>query len=302
MASDASFEEFQRSSLTNLTWERHYKPLLKYLGLIILLIWTLFPIYYIFVNSLKVPSQVYSQPFGIPFVTFEPAPLDGNNAWTSMWYHFPFHAYLLATIVAALMTAVLATIAGIFAAYSFARLDFPLKSKLFIVTVAGFMIPESLLGIPIFVIILKYGMLNTYIGLTLAFTAFTLPYNIWLLRGFFEDLPRNLEESARIDGCTNFGAFRHVILPLSRPAIASVFLLAFLLAWHNYVMGFIISQDALHATVAVGIIRLTGMFIVENIHFVNAATFITVIVPVVLYMFLQKYLIKGLSASTGLKG
>lgn len=303
MAGSNSSQRFTRSTrLFGLTWERHLRPVLKYVALAVLLFWVLFPIYFVFVNSLKTPAQIFDGPLGIPFITFQPAPLSGRNAWTTLWNVFPFASYLLATVVASLLTAALATVTGVLAAYSYARLDFPFKSKLFILAVFGFMVPESLIAIPIFVVMNDLSALNTYVGLTLALTAFTLPYNIWLLRGFFEDLPKNLEESAQIDGCTSFGAFRRVILPLTRPAIASVFLLAFLLAWHNYVMGYIISQDALHATIAVGIIRLMSIFINESIHHVMAATFLTIIIPVLLYMYLQKYVIQGLAASAGSKG
>ena len=208
----------------------------------------------------------------------------------------------LATFVVSVGTALLATVAAVFAAYSFARLEFPWKNGLFVMSVVGFMFPVVLIAIPIFVVMNDLGLINTYIGLILAFTAFTLPYNIWLLRGFFEDLPENLEESARVDGCTQVGAFFRVILPLSRPAIASVFLLAFLLAWHNYVMALIMANDAIHKTLAPGIIELQGTFFVRNFHYIMAGIFLTVIVPIFMYMYLQKYLVEGLSAGAGVKG
>lgn len=300
MSKDRTYD-FERSG-SKLSWERHYKPVLKYVVSLSLMAIMLFPVYYVFQNSLKTPEMIFTQPLGVPWVTFQPPAWSGRLAWRTMWSAFPFVEYLLATTVVSVGTAGLATVSAVFAAYSFARLDFPFKNALFVLVVAGFLFPVVLLAIPIFVLLSDFRLLNTYVGMILAFTAFTLPYNVWLLRGFFEDLPKNLEESARVDGCTQIGAFFRVILPLSRPALASVFLLAFLLAWHNYLMAFIIGDDPLHTTLAPALIELKGTFYVRNFHFIMAGIFLTMIVPMLMYTYLQKYLVEGLSSGGGVKG
>ncbi|WP_254546750.1 carbohydrate ABC transporter permease [Halomarina pelagica] len=302
MSTDTDRQWRFETAQQGLNWEQHYKPVLKYVALAVLMAWMLLPLYYTFVNSLKTPEMIFTTPLGIPWVTFQPVPWSGRNAWRTMWGAFPFVQYTLATFVVSVGTAGLATVSAVFAAYAFARLDFPFKNGLFVLSVAGFAFPVVLLAIPIFVLLQQLQLLNTYTGMILAFTAFTLPYNIWLLRGFFEDLPRNLEEAARVDGCTQIGAFFRVILPLSRPAIASVFLLAFLLAWHNFLMAFIIGQDPLHTTLPVAILELQGTFFVRNFHYLMAATFLTMLVPITMYMYLQKYLVEGLSSGGGVKG
>jgi multiple sugar transport system permease protein len=293
-----TFESDER----RLTWEDHYKPVLKVVCLAVFMAWILLPVYYTGVNSLKTPEQIFTTTLGIPLLTFQPEPWAGRNAWRTMWSAFPFVEYLLATTVVSVGTAGLATVAAVFSAYAFARLDFPAKTPLFILSVMGFTFPIVLLAIPIFVLMQQLSLINTYLGMILAFTAFTLPYNIWLLRGFFEDLPENLEESARVDGCTQIGAFFRVILPLSRPAIASVFLLAFLLAWHNYLMAFILGSDPLHTTLAPAILQLRGTFFVRNFHFIMAGTFLSMFVPILMYMYLQTHLVEGLSSGGGVKG
>lgn len=279
------------------TWERYLKPTLKWATLIIMMIWILLPLYWVFQNSLKSPEMVFSTGIGIPWVTFQPVAWEGKNAWRTMWSVFPFVEYLMATFVVSFGTAALATVSAITAAYSFARLDYPFKNWLFLLSVTGFIFPLIVITVPIYVLISNLGLLNTYLGMVLAFTAFTLPYNIWLLRGFFEDLPDNLEESARINGCTQMGAFYRVILPISRPAIATVFLLAFLLAWHNFLMAAIVGEDALHTTLSPAIIQMKGTFYIQNIHFLMAAVFLTLIFPMIMYMYLQKYLTQGLSSA-----
>jgi multiple sugar transport system permease protein len=325
MATGTGADEFtfERSG-SKLNWEDHYKPVLKYVFLAIFLSWILLPVYYTGVNSLKGPGQIFKTAMGIPFLTFQPLPtgdllpillgqaplvppgsggsFTGLSAWRTMWEAFPFVEYLLATTIVSVGTAGLATVAAVFSAYAFARLDFPAKTPLFILSVMGFTFPIVLLAIPIFVLMQQLSLLNTYLGMILAFTAFTLPYNIWLLRGFFEDLPANLEESARVDGCTQIGAFFRVILPLSRPAIASVFLLAFLLAWHNYLMAFILGSDPLHTTLAPAILQLRGTFFVKNLHYIMAGTFLSMFVPILMYMYLQTHLVEGLSSGGGVKG
>lgn len=300
MSSETQFD-FEQSD-QGLSWEQHYKPVLKYVTALTLILIMLLPEFYVFQNSLKTPEVIFNSRMGIPWVTFQPVPWSGRNAWRTMWSAFPFVEYFLATGVVSVGTAGLATVCAVFAAYSFARLDFPMKNTLFVLVVAGFLFPVVLLAIPIFVLLSKLHLLNTYTGMILAFTAFTLPYNVWLLRGFFEDLPKNLEESARVDGCTQIGAFFRVILPLSRPALASVFLLSFLLAWHNYLMAFIIGQDPLHTTLAPALLELKGTFYVRNFHFIMAATFLTMLIPILMYTYLQKYLVEGLSSGGGVKG
>lgn len=314
---------FERSG-SKYNWEDHYKPVLKYVFLIVFLSWVLLPVYYTGVNSMKGPGQIFKTAMGIPYLTFDPLPFGalipillgevplvpagssgsftGLSAWRTMWEAFPFVEYMVATTVVSVGTAGLATVAAVFSAYAFARLDFPAKTPLFILSVMGFTFPIVLLAIPIFVLMQQLSLLNTYLGMILAFTAFTLPYNIWLLRGFFEDLPDNLEESARVDGCTQIGAFFRVILPLSRPAIASVFLLAFLLAWHNYLMAFILGSDPLHTTLAPAILQLRGTFFVKNLHYIMAGTFLSMFVPILMYMYLQTHLVEGLSSGGGVKG
>ena len=312
---------FERTG-SRLSWEDHYKPVLKYVALAVFMAWILLPVFYTGVNSLKGPGQIFKTPLGIPWVTFDPLPFGsliailagevplvpssadatGLSAWRTMWDAFPFVEYMLATTIVSVGTAGLATVAAVFSAYAFARLDFPAKTPLFILSVMGFTFPIVLLAIPIFVLMQQLTLLNTYLGMILAFTAFTLPYNIWLLRGFFEDLPANLEESARVDGCTQIGAFFRVILPLSRPAIASVFLLAFLLAWHNFLMAFILGSDALHTTLAPAILQLRGTFFVKNLHYIMAGTFLSMFVPILMYMYLQTHLVEGLSSGGGVKG
>lgn len=303
MSTDPDTETFsigtERTSY--IKWESHIKPVAKWIALGVVMLFCVLPLYFVFVNSLKTPQQIFTSALGIPFVTFQPA-VGEESAWVSMWDAFPFLKYMLASFIVSFGTATLATMLAISSAYAFARLQFPHKNKLFVLSIVGFIIPRALIAIPLFVLIQKASLLNTYIGLIIAFTAFTLPYNIWLLRGFFEDLPENLEESARVDGCTQFGAFYRVILPLSRPAIASVFMLAFLLAWHNYLIAFILTNDSLHSTLPVGIISLQSQFFVQSFHYIMAGTFLTMIVPILFYMYLQKHLVEGLSVGTGVKG
>lgn len=302
MSSEELYPFEKEGTTTGWGWESHYKPVLKYVTALTLIVIMMFPVFYTFQNSLKTPEMIFTEPFGIPWVTFQPVAWSGRNAWRTMWDAFPFVEYTLATFIVSVGTAALATASAVFAAYSFARLDYPLKNSLFVLTVSGFLFPLVLLAIPIYVLLNQVGLLNTYVGMILAFTAFTLPYNVWLLRGFFEDLPDNLEESARVDGATQIGAFFRVILPLSRPALASVFLLAFLLAWHNYLMALIVGSDPLHTTLAPALIELKGTFFVRNFHFIMAGIFLTMIVPIAMYMYLQKYLVEGLTSGGGVKG
>lgn len=259
--------------------------------LIACLSFALIPFAYAFVQSLKEGFDLFI--YGdkvIPFLQFRPS----LASYKDMFTYFPFGQYFLTTVIGALGAAFIATPCAVFAAYSFGRLQYPGKNLLFLISVTAFFIPFVLLAIPLYVLMSDLRLINTYPGLILAFTTVTLPYNIWLLRGFFEELPANLEEAAMVYGCTPWKAFYKVILPLCLPAVFSVFLLAFMLGWHDFVLAYMIGQDTQHFTISVGIMSLKSELATKMLYVMMSGSFLAMLIPLIVYASLQRFLIEGI--------
>jgi ABC-type glycerol-3-phosphate transport system permease component len=193
-------------------------------------------------------------------------------------------------------TAVAALSLGSLAAYSLSRLDYPGKSLIMTGMLACQMLPTMLVILPIFLIFARVGLYNTLIGLVLASTAWTLPYTVMLLRGFFSALPVALEEQAMVDGCNRLGAFVRVTLPLSLPGIAAVAAYAFIWTWGDMLFPLILAKNFDHQTAALSLFTMMqstrgatnyGGLLAAGILFTLPAT--------LLFLLLQRPMIEGLT-------
>jgi multiple sugar transport system permease protein len=180
------------------------------------------------------------------------------------------------------------------------RLKFPGRETYAVVLLATRMVPLIALVIPLFLTFRRINMLNTLHGLIIAQTGFLLPFVVWMLRAYFESLPSELEEAARVDGCTRFGAFARVVLPLSAPGLTSTFVITFLLTWNEFLIPITLGSKAEVQTLPV----LLGSFVSEyslRYSIVNATALLALAPTVILALLLQKYVIAGLTAGA-LKG
>ena len=159
------------------------------------------------------------------------------QAWRDVFVFNHFHVYLLNSLIAGVGSALLAVAISLPGAYIFARKEFPLREPFFYLIVGTLIFPFILLIVPITITWIKIGLFDTFIGLWLAFQIFAVPYSMWILRGYFAQLPRYLEEAAMVYGCTQFQAFYRVMLPLAKPVIVSVLFLAFLQGWSDFLFS-----------------------------------------------------------------
>jgi multiple sugar transport system permease protein len=207
----------------------------------------------------------------------------------------PFLQWILNTFVVAITTAILCIIVGTFTALSLSRFSFRGKASVGVSILAVRMLPRVLLVIPLYVLINSIGLLNKLSSLVIADLTFALPLSIWMLKGFFDSIPREIEECAMIDGCTRIGAFLRIMVPLSAPGIAASAMYAFIFAWNEFINAstFLSSSDKF--TLSVGLRTYIEQHSVAWNEMMAAAV-LTTLPVVILFLVLQKYFVAGITA------
>ncbi|HUX38862.1 MAG TPA: carbohydrate ABC transporter permease [Rectinemataceae bacterium] len=204
---------------------------------------------------------------------------------------------LLNSLIVAGSATVFSLVAGSFAAYVFSRLRFRAKGAVFSFILLTQFVPLVVLIIPLYVVMGRLGLLNTIPALVLADCAFILPLVIWLMRGFFESVPRDLEEMARIDGCSRFGTIFRIILPLSTPGLAASGIFAFIIAWNEFFSALVLSSTLRSKTISVVISEFSSKVGVDYVAMAGAGVLAS-IPPVLLALLFQKYIVQGLTAGS----
>jgi arabinogalactan oligomer / maltooligosaccharide transport system permease protein len=185
-------------------------------------------------------------------------------------------------------------------AYAFSRWKFPGRSPGLIFLLSTQMIPAGMLLIPVYLMLAKLGMVNHYNGLLLAYAVTSIPFSIWILKGYYDTIPIDLEEAAMIDGCSRLSTFFRIVLPLSTPALAVVFLNNFMMGWSEFAVAYRVITNKLLYTWPLGIRSLQGQFQTE--WGMYAAGAVIVMIPVMLlFLYSSKWLLSGLTVG-GVKG
>ncbi|MEI4472209.1 carbohydrate ABC transporter permease [Frigidibacter sp. MR17.24] len=249
------------------------------------LVWTVFPIYWLLNTSLKQPVDVVARP---PSFVFWPTL--GNYA--AVLQDPVILGYFITSFVVAMATMVLAILIGTPAAYVLARFDFRGSTDLgFWILSTRFTPPVAML-IPFFVIFQRLGLLDTHAGLIISHVALNLSLVIWLMRSFFAEIPKELEEAAYIDGASHLRTFATVILPLARTGIAAVAVLVFLFTWNEFLFSLILGGQI--PMISVGLYKFIGYQQIEWGHLSAAAVLMLVPVIAILVLF-QRQLVQGLT-------
>jgi multiple sugar transport system permease protein len=210
----------------------------------------------------------------------------------------PFARYFLNSAIVALLSVAGQLLFCSMAAYAFARLRFKGRETLFRLYLATMMIPAMVTLLPAFLLIVRFGWMNTYWALVAP--SVSSVWGIFLLRQFFLTIPRDLEDAARIDGASELAIFWRIILPLSKPALATLAIFAFMGSWKDFLWPLIVTNRSDMRTVEVGIANFSSMYQTDWPHQMAAA--VVVMLPVVLvFFFAQKYFVRGIT-TTGIKG
>ena len=181
------------------------------------------------------------------------------------------------------------------AAYALTRLRFGWQKGLFLLIAVGTMIPVQVALGPLFRLVLNLGLLNQYLGILFPYIAFGVPYQIFILRGFFASIPRELDEAAYMDGASHFDVFLRIILPVSTPALAALFILDFVATWNEFPMALVILQRQEAWTVPLSLQAFQGQF-GNNYTEMNAAIVMAILPVIIVYMLFQRYFVSGLVA------
>lgn len=206
-----------------------------------------------------------------------------------------FRDALLNSFLVATGTVMISLVIGILGGYALARLRFPLRRSTLMAFLVTYMLPPISLIIPLYLLMARLGLLDTKIGLIVVYCSLAIPFTLWTMSNFFGSLPVELEEAARVDGCTRLGALFRVVLPLSRPGIVATALFGFLLCWDEFLYSLIFTSTSQAKTIPVAIAEFTGRNAVD-FGLIAAGGVLAALPPLLLTMFFQRYLLDGLSS------
>jgi multiple sugar transport system permease protein len=251
----------------------------------------LFPFYWMTITSFKSEEQMRSLTS-----MFWPQPLVTEN-YQQLLSRTEFAAWYGNSVVVSVSSTLLATAVGTIGAYALARLRFLGRGFMASATLITYLVPPSILFIPLYAQMRNLGLANSLSGLIAAYPSFTVPFVTWLLMGYFESIPEELEEAAMIDGATRFGAFYRIVLPLSAPGVLAAALYAFTQAWNEFLYALVFITDARLRTLPVGL----ASFITGDVYgwgYLMSGAVLTTLPVIAAYIYLQKYMVEGLTAGS----
>jgi arabinogalactan oligomer/maltooligosaccharide transport system permease protein len=219
-----------------------------------------------------------------------------SENFRSLFADQPFSRWLLNSVVISLATTVLGVFLASTAAYAFSRFRFAGRRAGLMLFLVSQMFPGTLMLIPLYILIVQVlGLESSYVGLVLIYTSTAIPLCVWMMKGYFDTIPRELEESALIDGASQSTIFFRIVLPLAKPAVAVTALFSFMTAWNEFVQAATFMNKEQMYTAPVGLRFFVSGFS-EQWGYFAAGSIIAAIPVVVLFLFLQKYLVSGLTA------
>jgi multiple sugar transport system permease protein len=276
--------------------------ILTFVGLVFFILWTIIPFFWMFMASVKTNKEIYQDFTLLPRVWTPEHYINlfsttGTGRSRASAY---FSRWLLNSALVGLVVTVLSIVLGALAAYAITRLRFTGRSVLARGLIFTYLIPGSLLFIPLFTIVARLDLADTLPSLMLVYPTFTLPFCTWMMTSYFRSIPIELEEAALIDGSSRLGVLFRIVLPLSAPAVAVVALFAFTQSWNEFLYALVFTNSLDSRTVTVGLTQMLG----EDVFYwgqMMAGALITALPPVILYILAQRLVISGLAAG-GVKG
>jgi multiple sugar transport system permease protein len=256
-----------------------------------LLVLVLFPFYWMAVTSFKTEDQMRSL-----VSMFWPSPFALEN-YVQLVTKTDFLYWFGNSAIVAISSTLVASAIGTLGAYALARLKFLGRAFMSSTVLITYLVPPSILFIPLYAQIRTFGLSDSLAGLIAAYPSFTVPFVTWLLMGYFESIPVELEEAAMIDGSTRFGAFRRIILPLSAPGVLAAALYAFTQAWNEFLYALVFITNVKLRTLPVGL----SSFITGDVYgwgYLMAGAVLTTLPVIAVYIYLQKYMVEGLTAGS----
>jgi len=257
-----------------------------YVALGVIIVFCVFPIYWIVSASLKTSAEASQMP---PAWWFQPNLENYFNAFENR----NLGRFVLNSVIVASGSTVLAVAMGSLTAYSFSRFSFKREKDLTFWILSTRMFPPITAVLPLFLLYRQFGLIDSRQGLIIAYCAFNLGFAVWMMRGFFDQVPREIDEMGWVDGCTPWGAFVRLVLPLAKPGLAATTMVTFLFCWNEFLFALILTRKTA-VTLPVGVMGFVTMRGILWGPMSAAAT--VLMVPMIVFAFIsQKYLIRGLT-------
>jgi len=282
-----------RNNRINLYKSKTFKNAIMWIVLGFFLFYTIAPLVWLVISSLKTNGELMGAPLALPkTLQFQ----NYKNAFEVSGLGRLF----LNSIIVSITATILNVTVGSMASYAIARYDFKGKELIFTLISAGIMVPVSALMVPVFILIKNLGLYDTKLALILTYSAMGLPLSIFIIRGFMNTIPRELEEAGVIDGCNFYQIFSKIILPLSRAGIVTAITFQFLYCWNEFIYAMLLTSSQTNRTVQVGIRFFSNQFTTDYTSMFAAIT-ISIIPAIAGYVVFQKQIISGLT-SGAIKG
>jgi ABC-type glycerol-3-phosphate transport system permease component len=260
---------------------------LEILVMLLCLAW-LSPFYLLIVNTFKTMPQITSSPLSLPkAISFDAYVRAWNDANLGSYYKNSL-------IISGISVAISVSISSL-AAYAFSRLRFPGRQWLFFFLLAGVMLPLQIALVPLYRLLNSMELLSTYQGMIALYVAFTVPFGVFILTGFYKSIPVEIEEAALIDGCGWFQAYWRIVIPLAAPGLVTLVILEFIWFWNEYLVALTMIQKEAIRTVTIGVMLMANTYQLD-FSLLTAGIVIAVVPPILVFIFFQRYLIRGLTA------
>ncbi|OQY42873.1 MAG: sugar ABC transporter permease [Fusobacteriia bacterium 4572_74] len=261
---------------------------LTYLGLILITVSVFMPLIWIILSSMQVGNSLYSS-------TFLPKSLTLDH-YKALFSQTDFPIWYMNTLKIATLNMIFGVIITTLTAYTFSRYKFRGRKQAMIGMLVLQMFPSFLAMTAIYILITKMGLMDTHAGLLIVYVAGQIPYNSWLVKGYFDGIPKSLDEAARVDGAGHLTIFLKIIMPITKPIVVFVALTNFIGPWFDFIFPKLLLRSAEKKTLAVGIFEWISSRANDNFTQFAAASILIAVPIAVLFMYLQKHIVAGLSA------
>ncbi len=268
--------------------KKYFSKSINSLFLIIISFLWLIPLYSLFVTSFKTIAEVSKSPVALP------------HSWSfqfyiESWTKGNMSKYFLNSLIISVIAVIVVVIFSSLAAYGITKVKFFGHSFFYFFLLSGLFIPAQILIIPLFHLMSKTHLLNTFYGIILLYAAYALPFCVFLFCGFFKGIPEEISEAAKTDGCSELGIYLRIIMPLSKPVIATIVVLQFMWFWNEYIFALVFLNKPDVKTISLGLSQFEAAYVV-NFSNLASGIIISIIPIVIIYIAFRRFFVKGLTA------
>ena len=261
----------------------------SYAVMVLLAIICIFPVLWTFLTSIKVETDIVT-----PDMVYVPTRFTFES-YVKLWYQSSYPKLVANSLVVATLTVLICLATGTIASYSFSRFHFAGRTPLMMAYLVVRMFPAVLMIIPLFVVMRQIGLLDSRAGLAVAYTSFLLPLFVWMLKGFFDAAPKELESAARIDGATRIGAMFQIVIPIARNGLVATCVFVAIAAWNEYLFALMLTTSQGSRTWPVGLQLMVGEFQLPW-GMLAAGGMISILPVIVLFALVQRVMVAGIAA------